>query len=312
MRTGLASRGVLAIVSSMVTVVSASAVEIVSPAAGTRVRSGATVTVQAAPSPGEQLETVVFVTGEGSVPGGTGLSARVKIPDGAVGPELVAVVATLVGGGQTMSFVELDADPGPLGRLLVSVPRALTIVGELALVDVKGAFDDGVIRDLSGSDRGSTYASSDGTVLAVSPLGLIQARKRGTAEVRVSNRGRTATASVYVAVPDPPDNRTPVPDPGPDLVVGPETMVRLSAAGSRDPDGDELRYRWNQRQGPYVFLWDPDTATPHFVSPKVSAEAVIELSLVVVDAKGATSFPVTVRVTVRPGAGAPPRPPAGE
>jgi hypothetical protein len=253
------------------------------------------------------VESVVFVVGETTVPA-DGRQASVTIPREAVGRELVAVMATLTGRAQSMAFIEVEADPGPLGRLLVSLPTALTAVGELAAIDVKGVFDDGVVRDVSGPDRGSTYTSSDEAVLAVSPLGLVQARKRGRAEIRVTNRGRTATASVLVAVPEPPDNQIPVPDPGPDLVVAPETMVRLSAAESRDPDGDSLRYRWNQLAGPYVFLWDPDTATPHFVSPKVSAETVIELSLVVVDAKNAASFPTTLRVTVQPGA----PPPVGD
>jgi hypothetical protein len=292
------------------------AIEIASPTSGASVRSGALVTFQARPSPGEQLESVLFVTSEGTVPAGPGYTAQVKIPDGAVGAEIVLAVATVVGRGQAMSFVEVNADPGPLARLLVSAPRVFTVVGERASLDVKGVFDDDVVRDLGGPDRGSTYASSDDSVIAVSPLGLIQARKRGTAEIRVSNRERTASTSVYVAVADPPDNAIPVPDAGQDLVVGPETMVRLSAAGSHDQDGDELRYRWSQLKGPYVFLWDADTATPHFVSPKVSAEAVVELSLAVEDSKGATSFPVTLRVTVRPGVAPPPPtptpPPVGD
>jgi hypothetical protein len=295
---------------------SASAIEIVSPTSGATVRSGALVTFQARPTPGEQLESVVFITSEGTVPAGPGYTATIKIPERAIGTEIVAVVATLAGRGQAMSFVELNANPGPLSRLLVSAPRTLTVVGERASLDVKGVFDDDVVRELGGADRGSTYASSDEAVVAVSPLGLIQARKRGTAEIRVSNRERTATTTVYVAVADPPDNQIPIPDAGEDRVVGPETMVRLSGAGSRDPDGEELRYRWSQLKGPYVFLWGADTATPHFVSPKVAAEAVVELSLTVEDAKGATSFPVTLRVTVRPGVAPPPPtptpPPVGD
>jgi hypothetical protein len=117
-------------------------------------------------------------------------------------------------------------------------------------------------------------------VLACRRSGLIQARTRGTAEVRVSNR-ETNGHDHRCTWPSPTRRTTGSrPDAGQDLVVGPETMVRLSAAGSQDPDGDELRYRWSQLKGPYVFLWDADTATPHFVSPKISTEAVIELSLV--------------------------------
>jgi hypothetical protein len=45
---------------------------------------------------------------------------------------------------------------------------------------------------------------------------------------------------------------------------------------------------------------DPEAAQTVFVSPRVDAEMILEFSLVVSDNKGATSFPTTVRITVRP------------
>ena len=114
------------------------------------------------------------------------------------------------------------------------------------------------------------------------------------------NGGRTRLVAIRVRVPDPPDNGIPAASAGADQVVPPVRVVTLSGADSRDPDGDALTFRWEQRSGIPVVLYAPDTAEPFFVAPAVAAEAVLEFSLVVRDARGATSLPDTVRVTVRP------------
>ena len=67
-----------------------------------------------------------------------------------------------------------------------------------------------------------------------------------------------------------------------------------------DPDGDPLQYRWDQRSGEAIVLRDDDTVEASFISPQVHSDEVLEFSLVVIDSKGATSFPAIVRITVRP------------
>jgi chitinase len=124
--------------------------------------------------------------------------------------------------------------------------------------------------------------------------------------VVVTNRGVQAAATVAVQVPDPltspltPINHIPVPDTGPDRIVAPEQVILLSAAGSHDPDGDALEYRWEQQSGEAIVLRDDDTVEASFISPHVDSDEVLEFTLVVIDPKGATSFPATVRITVRP------------
>jgi hypothetical protein len=49
-----------------------------------------------------------------------------------------------------------------------------------------------------------------------------------------------------------------------------------------------------------VLLRDADKAAPYFIAPRVAEETTLEFLLVVADAKGATAFPASVRVTVRP------------
>ena len=101
--------------------------------------------------------------------------------------------------------------------------------------------------------------------------------------VVATNRGVSATALVNVLVPDPVTNHIPVPDPGADRIVAPEQVVLLSAAGSQDPDGDPLQYRWAQRSGEGIVLRDDDTVEASFISPKVQSDEVLEFSLVVID-----------------------------
>jgi hypothetical protein len=226
--------------------------------------------------------------------------AAVRVPLDAVGPEIVTAYATLIGGGASVAQLTLLAQPGELERLFLSVPPILTFVGEVTQVEVRGRFQDNVTRELTLPETGTTYSSSDQSVLGVLPNGLIQARTRGVAQIMVTNRGKTAIGTVRVAVPSPSDNKIPTPNAGPDQQAASETLVDLTGAGSTDPDGDAIQYRWEQESGPVVLLMDSNTATPYFISPRVDGEAMLEFSLTVTDSKGAVSFPDVVRVTVSP------------
>jgi hypothetical protein len=266
---------------------------------------GATITVRVAPSAGEQLTGVAVGIGDTSVdatPSATvpnAYEAEVTVPRTAVGPIFIVAYGTLVA-GVAMDFVDIDVNPGPLSALMFSVPPTMGFIGQVRQLEVKGRFADGIVRILTLPEKGTTYSSSNDAILGVNADGLIQARQRGFAEIRVSNRGKTTAAAVNVVVPDPPDNHIPVPDPGPDQIVAPQTLVTLSGAASHDADGGPLTYHWEQESGRIVLLRDPEAAQTVFVSPRVDAEMILEFSLVVSDNKGATSFPTTVRITVRP------------
>jgi hypothetical protein len=286
---------------------SARAIEFVAPASGTVVRPGQTIAVRVAPSPGQTIGSVSVAVDETEVAAGSPVAgspgtfeASVRIPREAVGPTFVVAFAELADGDVSLAMLELEADPGPLRSLLVSVPPLLRRIGEVATPGVKGLFEDGVVRDLADPDLGTSYATSDPAVLGVHRSGLVQARRRGTADLTVENRGVRQVVRVQVAVPDPPDNTIPVPDPGPDRTVAPETLVRLDGSASADADGDALQYRWQQTGGRYVTLFEATSATPAFIAPFVEPGEVevLEFALVVIDARGATSLPATVRVTV--------------
>lgn len=67
------------------------------------------------------------------------------------------------------------------------------------------------------------------------------------ATLTVSDGNLTATASVTITVV----NRPPVAVLGPNVVVPRNTLVRLSGAGSYDPDGDYLAYMWSFTSVPF-------------------------------------------------------------
>jgi hypothetical protein len=282
------------------------AVQILSPIEGTIVRSGQPVVVRVGPSPGEVISSIRIATSEGNTEvltaaGGTGAyEGQVRLPMGAVGPELILVAASLVDGRLVSAHVQVEADPGPLQRLVIQQPPSLGFTGQVVQLEVTGVFADGVSRDLTAPETGTLYESSNAAVLGVDPSGLLQARSNGTASVRVRCRGLTATATVPVTVPSGSDNRIPVAEPGPDRIVGPLTVVSLSATASSDADGDPLTYAWEQLTGPWISLRSAGQANASFLSPAVTAETVMEFSLTVKDSRGAASFPKTVRITVTP------------
>ena len=278
------------------------ALDIVTPSPNSVVQPGAMITVKVAPSGGEQLGQVAFATSDGVTTAAPGVfEAAVRVPIDAVGPEVMIAQATLVGGGFDVEVLQLTADPGPLVELSVSSPSGLSVIGQIFALQVTGLFKDGVTRDLTHPDRGTTYQSSNDSVLGVDPTGLIQARSHGTAQLLVSSRGLAKTATVHVDVPSPPPNQIPVPNAGPDRTVTSESLVELTAAASSDPDGDPLQYHWEQVSGRVVILRETETVAPNFVAPRVtSSESVLVFSLVVKDNKGATSFADTVQIKVTP------------
>jgi hypothetical protein len=272
----------------------ADALEILSPVSGATVRSGQLVTVRVGPSAGEIVESVRIATSEGNIEASTVSGApgvfegQVRVPETAVGPEFVVVAASLAGGRVVSTHVQVEADPGVLRQLVIVQPPALSFVGQVLQLEVRGLFEDGVTRDLTSPDTGTRYETSNATVLGIDPSGLVQARRGGTASVRVQCRGMAATATLSVSVPNPPDNAIPLADPGLDRVLSSLTVVELSGATSSDADGDPLAFLWEQQAGPWVSLRSAGSANASF------------LSLTVKDSRGATSFPSTVRITVRP------------
>lgn len=286
---------------------------IVAPALGTTLAPGATVTVKVAPSSGEQISSAAVIIIGGAtvdaVPSTTvagAYEAQIKIPTTSVGPTLIMSYSTRPDGSASMDFVNVLVEPGQVQSLSTSTPYSLSFVGATYQLSVKALFADGITRDVTFPEQGTTYASSNDAVLGVNANGEIQARTNGTAILTITNRGQSLAQTIPVMVPDPPTNHIPVANPGPDQGVPPQTLVTLSAAASSDADGDPLTYTWQQQAGRTVFLRTPTAQQTTFVAPNVSSAEVLTFSLVVSDNKNATTFPALVHVTVDPALTPPP------
>ena len=101
--------------------------------------------------------------------------------------------------------------------------------------------------------------------------------------------------------PPPAANNSPTADAGPDqLGVWEGALVTLDGGGSSDPDGDTLRFRWNQYSGEPVMLSSPDIVNPTFTAPEgLTADAVLSFRLLVTDPEGRFDSD-TVTITVDP------------
>ncbi len=74
-------------------------------------------------------------------------------------------------------------------------------------------------------------------------------------------------------------------------------MVLLSG-NHRDPEGQNVTYRWTQVSGPSVSISGVDKAEAAFLAPIVSADALLEFGLTVTDSIGGSTTDY-VWVTVR-------------
>jgi hypothetical protein len=244
--------------------------------------------------------------------GGTPFGGTIQVPIDAIGTMRLLVVGEVVR-GRLESYEEFDevlvnvAPAAPLVSIEFAVqqPWRLDVIGKLVTIPVVGHFEDGVMRSLVGKEAGSRFRSSDERVVKVDDSGVLEVTGNGRARVTVENRGRAGTVEVVVEADTQP-NRPPVAHVADELHVRSGSLVVLNGLGSRDPDGDPLRYRWRQLRGHRVGLMNADEVKAAFVAPKVSARRLYEFSLTVTDmsgpdtVKGADSRPATVSVWVAP------------
>jgi hypothetical protein len=82
-----------------------------------------------------------------------------------------------------------------------------------------------------------------------------------------------------------PSNNSPVADAGKDQHVPVNALVKLEGTGT-DPDGDNLRYAWNQKSGLPIELYERSPSSVYFFSPSVRAAEPLVFEFTVTDNHG--------------------------
>lgn len=105
-------------------------------------------------------------------------------------------------------------------------------------------------------------------------------------QVAVDDGQTTTVASVEVRLEPSGFNQAPLAHAvaDPTEVIG-TAEIQLSAAGSSDPDGDPLSYRWQQRSPlePQALFSDPDAAAPWVSLPEPSSDLTFVFEVAVSD-----------------------------
>ena len=172
-------------------------------------------------------------------------------------------------------------------------------LGKIFELPVVAVFSDGVERSIRHPSTGTSYRSSNESVIKVHPGGLLQVAGNGNATITVENHGRRADLEVEIDVNDEP-NQAPTADAGPNRTVRAGTRVELNGLKSRDPEGGALFYAWSQTRGSKVPLLDLNMPKASFLAPPVSEPRLFRFRLRVTDNRGADSLPAYVDVVVQP------------
>lgn len=261
-----------------------------------------------APLVSQQAQAALEATASATPPyGGT-----LMVPVDAIGAMRLLAVAEVTRGRlvRQEEFDEILIQVEPAAELLgiefeAEKPWRLSTLGKIHEVPAIGQFADEVMRRIGGGSAGSAYQSSNDRVIMMHPAGLLQVVGEGRATLTVTNRGKEGRLDVVVKA-EAENNRAPVAHAGSDQTVKAGATVQLNGLRSRDPDGDPLRYEWEQVRGHALSLLDADSPKPTFVAPKVSARRLLRFRLRVTDmkgpdtVKGADSLPSYVNVWVEP------------
>jgi hypothetical protein len=241
-----------------------------------------------------------------------------KVPHDTIGPMRLLAVAEISRGRlgtrsvfdevvvtveppTTLTTIDFETDkPLQLGRAGQSSAFGhVDSMGKIFELPVVADFADGITRRISSPASGTSYTSSNSTVLKVLRDGLLQIVGNGKATITVANRGKQAALDVDINVNDEP-NEPPIAEAGTNKSVKSGSRVKLSGLKSRDPEGEALYYSWSQVRGSKVPLLDANNSEASFLAPTVSEPRTYRFKLRVTDKKGADSLPAFVDIRVEP------------
>jgi len=188
-----------------------------SPAEGTQVEAGSTVTVRVDPEGVGVLIGVMFVANGGTMETNMGTDFVVLPPytwSFTISKNYVGSVNVTAAG----KVLGQKTGTAPMAELnLVAVVPSTIILKSLRVRDdqrtlfmrpswaeklyVYGQFSDGIERQVSSSTLGTTYQSADATIAMVDPEGMIAAKSVGKTTITVKNGSAQLKVEVNVLPP---------------------------------------------------------------------------------------------------------------
>lgn len=172
-------------------------------------------------------------------------------------------------------------------------------LGKIFALPIVGHFSDGIVRPIRQEITGTTYESSDPSILTIDQDGHVRLVGNGQATITAKNRGQIAKLEVQIKTIDDP-NEPPMAKTINDQTVTAGTRVTLNGLNSFDPEGESLEYHWSQVRGSKVPLLDPNSAKASFLAPFVVEDRLFRFKLRVTDNLGADSQPAFVDIRVTP------------
>jgi hypothetical protein len=190
---------------------------ITSPASGSIVAPGETLTVSVT-SPTGQSFTVVFIAGEGFIgfrPTTSPLPAQftIEVPaDARLGTYALAAFGTTPADTEVAVRITIYVErPDLPARLTARVPQVvLDRQGQQSAIDLLATFADGRVLDATASSR-VTYTSSNPSVATADDNGFMRGAGSGVAEITATYTlaGESRRALVRIIVPAPPYRLSP-------------------------------------------------------------------------------------------------------
>lgn len=262
--------------------------QIVSPASGTTVAPGDTITIDVEATPDTVFPQGVGIFSKdivGLITNGPPYRFSINIPhDAGIGRRKVYAEGKLAPGNFVKSntiilSIEMSTPPDPLrvepGKLLFS--RG---VGRNFPLAVYGTFPDGTTRTLTNSSL-THYQSDNPNVVTVNDRGTVTTIGVGKATIKVTY-GNNNPIDVPVTV-EAPSIPPPVANAGTTQTVRAGTTVTLDGSKSSEPNGQALAFHWTQTGGPAIKLSNPYNANPKptFTAPDVSTDTTLTFQLIV-------------------------------
>ena len=228
--------------------VASGTVRVTSPASGTEVLAGATVTVEIAAENGFVPASVLAVIRDSTaLAGASPLVAHIQVPPEALGRVSLFVIGTDANDESVVSeavTLNVRTDATLQTVKIVTQDPVLFGTGRQRALDVLGEYNDDVTRDITAAAVGTEYHSSNVSIATVSADGVVTSVSPGIATITARNGTVQDSISVTVLA-----NRSPVARAGGDVsracvFPGATTPVQLDGSASFDPEGDPLTYSW--------------------------------------------------------------------